>query len=604
MNIKNLILFFSLILISFAGCRKDSMTTEMIDIPHEPEINIETTLNGFITDRNGEPISDAEVSILNSLTQTNEFGFFEITGLVNEKFAVINVEKSGYFNQHKTIIPSRTSINQTRIQLTEKGAPKTIASNVGGQITIFQNSIVQFQPNSFVDEQGNSYNGSVDVYSFFIDPTDPQVDEFMPGNLMALNTENDIQILKSFGMVKVELIGDSGQKLNINKAATLVVEVPNSILNNAPTEIPLWHFDEEKGLWIEEGKAVLQNGKYTGEVAHFSFWNCDSPATVTLLKGKIINDLVIPPFSKYRIKDPAENQWYVNYTDSNGDFNAGAPKNTPVLLEVLEYCPNLGAYSVVSTTSIDPFTEDEVDLGTINITSQLDIFTISGTLVDCNGNPISNGQVILSNTVKYFPQQTITDSNGNFSITTSNCGQAEIEITGIDVVNGIPGNTQTYSVSSNISVGNLPICNNNIVESVVFTIDGNNTIIPGCDLIIGINSIGEHTYTFEFEETNFAGVTIYYNWTFTDKNNDLSNPLWEGSTQYTPPTGNEEYFIYTNMALLSQNVEIIQEAINAGDIMSLKITDAVFTTLEHDGSGNYTEWNYADCTAIINGKLQ
>ena len=144
--------------------------------------------------------------------------------------------------------------------------------------------------------------------------------------------------------------------------------------------------------------------------------------------------------------------------------------------------------------------------------------------------------MILSNTVKYFPQQTITDSNGNFSITTSNCGQAEIEITGIDVVNGIPGNTQTYSVSSNISVGNLPICNNNIVESVVFTIDGNNTIIPGCDLIIGINSIGEHTYTFEFEETNFAGVTIYYNWTFTDKNNDLSNPLWEGSTQYTPPT--------------------------------------------------------------------
>jgi hypothetical protein len=175
------------------------LTTETIKIPTEPEINIEGTLNGFITDRNGEALTGVGVSISNAFTETDEFGFFEITGLVNEKLAVIKVEKSGYFDQFETLAPSKNATSRTRIQMTEKGSPETLAANTGGEVSVEQNSSLQFQGNSFVDEQGNNYSGTVYVYSFYIDPTDVDIDQIMPGNLMARNTITNFEFWKVMG---------------------------------------------------------------------------------------------------------------------------------------------------------------------------------------------------------------------------------------------------------------------------------------------------------------------------------------------------------------------------------------------------------------------
>ena len=62
------------------------------------------------------------------------------------------------FKKKTTLIPSKNSTNRTRIQLTEKGSPETVSSNTGGEVSIGQNSSVNFQANSFVDEQGNEIN--------------------------------------------------------------------------------------------------------------------------------------------------------------------------------------------------------------------------------------------------------------------------------------------------------------------------------------------------------------------------------------------------------------------------------------------------------------
>ena len=131
------------------------MTIEIEVNPPVPETNVETTLDGFITDRDGTPIIEATVKILNNITTTNELGFFEITGLVNSDFAVIEVEKSGYFKQYETLKPTKTAINRTRIQLTERNSSGTLSASTGGTITIQQGSSVEFQPNSFIDENGN-----------------------------------------------------------------------------------------------------------------------------------------------------------------------------------------------------------------------------------------------------------------------------------------------------------------------------------------------------------------------------------------------------------------------------------------------------------------
>ncbi len=57
-------------------------------------------------------------------------------------------------------------------------------------------------------------------------------------------------------MAAVELTGTSGELLQIatGKKATLTLSIPSSLAASAPATIPLWFFDEAKGLWKEEAE--------------------------------------------------------------------------------------------------------------------------------------------------------------------------------------------------------------------------------------------------------------------------------------------------------------------------------------------------------------
>ena len=53
--------------------------------------------------------------------------------------------------------------------------------------------------------------------------------------------------------------------------------------------MPLWYFDEQKGMWVEEGVATKQGNQYVGTVNHFTDWNCDIPSEWnTVITGRIL----------------------------------------------------------------------------------------------------------------------------------------------------------------------------------------------------------------------------------------------------------------------------------------------------------------------------
>lgn len=585
MNTRNLIFLFSLILISLASCRKDTLTTEMTTVPNEPEINIESTLNGFITDRNGEPILEAQVSISNAYTETDEFGFFEIKGLVNERFAVIKVEKEGYFNQIKTLIPSKNVTSRTRIQLTEKGSPATFNSNTGGEVAIDQNSSVQFQANSIVDQQGNIYNGNVNVYSFYIDPTHTDLDQIMPGNLMARNTNSELQVLESYGMVNVILEGDGGQQLNINKTAILTTDVPNSILNTAPAEIPLWYFDEEKGLWMEEGKAVLQNGKYIGEVEHFTFWNCDVPGEFTQISGQIFDNKGVAILS-VRITDIATGASFTSWTDETGGFQGFVPQNVSLLLEILDICGT----TVLFSQNIGPFTSDVEDLGQFNISSSTDFSLVTGTLVDCNLEPIENGKVFFQIPTHSFYQQTTTNAAGEFSALIPTCDLSEIELSGVDPNTELVSTVQVLQVSSNIDAGNVIVCtsiNPNLGE-VVINIDGfAPKVFDNCTV-----SIQGNGYVFSYYEDLGGSDTIFYYFIITNGTGDINNPIWQTTSSFFgfgPPANastSMTFTAYTNVKTSSSTIVTVnQPATSIGEILDISMENVSVNIKEYDANG-------------------
>ena len=67
------------------------------------------------------------------------------------------------------------------------------------------------------------------------------------------------------------------------------MNIPADQLSSAPAQIPLWYFDEEKGVWQEEGFAKREGNKYVGTVTHFTDWNCDDPTEGATIIGRVID---------------------------------------------------------------------------------------------------------------------------------------------------------------------------------------------------------------------------------------------------------------------------------------------------------------------------
>ena len=89
----------------------------------------------------------------------------------------------------------------------------------------------------------------------------------MPGALIGIRTNNQKEILRTFGMAAIEIEDELGNKLQlrIGKEATLTFVIPTNIQSSAPNLIPLWYFDTEIGIWREEGQATKVNNTYVGK---------------------------------------------------------------------------------------------------------------------------------------------------------------------------------------------------------------------------------------------------------------------------------------------------------------------------------------------------
>ncbi|RYY19638.1 MAG: hypothetical protein EOO04_21605, partial [Chitinophagaceae bacterium] len=263
----------------FYSCKKDDNN------PHQPNLpdlqsRISSSVSGFVTDENNLPVQGATVQVGTNTASTDEYGYFSFTDVqVVKNAALVTVTHSGYFKGMRTYIAEAGKPVIVRIKLLPKTNLGTIDAATGGSTTAVDGLKVELPANAVVDGSGAAYTGPVTVSAKWLNPEAADFAQIMPGDLRALNTSGEMRTLLSYGMAAVELTGSGGQTLQIadGKKSTVSFPLPSTLQGPAPASIPLWHFDEEKGLWIEEGSATKVGDKYVGEVSHFSFWNCDIP---------------------------------------------------------------------------------------------------------------------------------------------------------------------------------------------------------------------------------------------------------------------------------------------------------------------------------------
>jgi hypothetical protein len=482
-------------------------------------------LQGNIFDENGQPASDVTIRVGNKITSTNAHGYFRIMNAsIDKKASSVIAEKNGYFKAYRTFIAT-SGVNQVMIKLVKKSFSGSINSSAGGDIVLSNGSKIFLPANGITKASGDRYNGTINVYTSYIDPTSQDITQTIPGSFIADDISNKRIILTSYGMLAVELETSAGEKLQIasGNKATLTIAIPLSIRSSAPASISLWYINEQTGIWKEEGTAIKNGNNYVGEVKHFSFWNCDlgNPA-VTLSMTLQTHEGSPLVYTEVRLTRSNGYQSY-GWTDSLGQVSGLVPLDESLLMEVLAYPCN----DVIYFKNIGPFNQDS-DLGSITVNNNSSLVTITGQLLNCNNSPVINGYAIIyyNNTVRYAS----ADNTGKFStnLVICNGSPATCQVLGVDNSLQQQGDvTDINIVVPETMVGNISACGSSSEQYINYTLDGANYSITSSvnDSLFGVTDLVQANPP---NYTNIWGIhgSDYVDFGYLHNNTVGTFPLW------------------------------------------------------------------------------
>lgn len=436
-SFQNHVMAFLLAIVILAGCSEDVTTNDngdpdlvnpVVAIENDrldeilSEVTITGFLKGYVLDELGNPLANVSVETGSYSVSTNSNGYFSFGEIeMNSKYAFVQAMKSGFFNGSRTFTPRAYSINTINIQLLNKNSPQTISSESGGQLAFESGTIkLDFPPNVLVYPNGTSFTGDAKVYARYMDPDAGNFIDVMPGSLAGLTYDDEVLGLVSSGMITVEMEDNSGNALQIAKDNLVKVTMPAEV--DDPANIPIWHFNETYGLWVEAGTATKTGSTYEFDANYFSAWNLDvigggqSVSVILQTEGNSPGEVIYLGNQRVDIyTEDCSDIVFSVYTDHAGVFDlVNAPQNLCLKIilnpEEEESCVTkyINTVEPVATVIIDD--NDYSCSGT-------QLYSINGLLNDCDV-PFSEKFYILEGI--YDPSMSfsgISDYLGNYRIT-------------------------------------------------------------------------------------------------------------------------------------------------------------------------------------------
>jgi hypothetical protein len=336
------------------------------------------TVAGFVTDTQGNSLSDVEVSVQGFTTITDADGHYEVLGLVPDDRFVVSFHKQGYATGHSFGALHGWETTTVDSSLLEIDGYGTFDASTGGFIEVpvattelgFNRYVeVEFAGGTIIDSNGSPYNGNVTVEITYLDPSNAEDMKAAPGDLTAEGDPNDQMIpaggveweddnttknasvptqLVSYGMADITLYAEDGDRLNLQDGANAGVSIPitNGELIDwyvlaSEDEVPSWSWDEERGLWRQENGGVVTEDD-TGELAfefeaaHFSWWNCDQSYQPTWACGRVVDMLGFPVRSAKVIASGSVS-YSIAYTDADGYYEVQVMAGDTVAFEGKTY---------------------------------------------------------------------------------------------------------------------------------------------------------------------------------------------------------------------------------------------------------------------------
>lgn len=452
------IYIISLLLLATACNRDNDYTVIEEDKITEEGMLIEGNLNGRVVNEDLLPINLATVEVSGKTTETDENGFFRIENVtISDLGSLVEITKEGYFDGYKFTYVEPGENSYLKVKLINDQIDKSFASSSAGEVELNGGAKISFPANAIAKQDGSLYSGTVNVQGHWYDPTSDELGYSMPGDLRGIDTEEVKVQLATYGMMAVELTGTNGETLQLSDGMTARLSFPLPSTLSAPDSMPLWYFDEVSGYWKEEGQAVKQNNTLVAEVSHFSFWNCDVPFPYVNIKGRLISEDGVPLANQLvTIRDNNSNTSGTDITNESGIFQGKVPQGVPLDI-ILQGC------SITSVTDLGILNEDQ-NLGEI-VVEGINAYTLTGNLVDCNSEPVTNGYLLIkatnssSSVTNDLPTIAVPNSDGLVETVLFLCDDTDLELIGIDIDIIKQSNPEIVEVNQGIiDFGELKAC--------------------------------------------------------------------------------------------------------------------------------------------------
>ena len=447
------ILFLLIIVLSFSACQTEepidtvTNTTPIINLPTSP---VEGSVSGLVTDANG-PLAQVQVQLMGQTIETDSQGLFSFKDIeLDREGTLVRVTATSYIDGSRVFYPLNDNDNFVHIKM-HSPIIEAISSVNGGRVEIEEAYVIL--PSGDYVTTIDRYSGSITTKGLWLDPTKEDFYQSMPGDLRGINEQDELVSLVPFGMLKLRLENNLTQVLDLPQGTTaeLNMPIPAALLNAAPQTIPLYYYEDENGVWIQDGFAEKEDGFYKGEVNHFTFWTCAISHGVISLSGQILIDGQAAANTLISLNDVAQGFSSTLTTTDSGHFMVRIPSGLDLTLSTHGDC-NGGLIE----EHLGLLTEPTDDLNLELENAETAEINISGYIRNCsNTAPATNAFA----RIVYDEHNHLVkvDEDGYFEKVINACTE-KIEIYGIDVDNSQISNSQLISASPEVNVELLLPC--------------------------------------------------------------------------------------------------------------------------------------------------
>ena len=304
------------------------------------------TVSGTVRDADGNALAGVIVRHLETETTTDGSGSFSVAATPGTP-AVLTFHKDGFVRGLERIDVTGATPTSIRVSMVAMAPAIPFDSSAGGTAVGMRGATITAPAESFRTQDGTPITGMVDVHLTPLNPSIQAELEAYPGDGTAVDAEGETITLETFGVLDVTVMQD-GEELNIRDGMGVDIKVPlpDPLPAEPPETIALWGFDDEAGVWVEEGIATLnlEEGVYEGTISHLSPWNCDQPMSATCISGHVLQDDGADVPGAYVIANGID---YAGNTsavaDAEGHFCVPVRKDSDV--EIVIYHPGGGEMS-------------------------------------------------------------------------------------------------------------------------------------------------------------------------------------------------------------------------------------------------------------------